>query len=252
MFDTMETGLIYYSNKKKYLVLGILDTMLQQVFKEKNTIDGVLYDVSQNNLVSTDGFVKKFLYYGNYYESKTIKEFVFRILGEKTMYVCDYSTYPSNIEPIQICRLSAAEPLKVVDKLDEKEVKVNLLKGALFNPQLTHIMTTDEVYDNYFKNSYEGIRILEEQKKNLHKYLIQQLKLYSDKYEFAKKAHDFTIAKVEHKGKTYFAWVRFSGDYVFVYDVCDIRASLTYKMRVICTTNTLALFCIETKNVSKL
>lgn len=35
MFDNMETGLIYYSNKKKYLVLGILDTMIQQVLKKK-------------------------------------------------------------------------------------------------------------------------------------------------------------------------------------------------------------------------
>lgn len=167
------------------------------------------------------------------------------------MYVCDYSTYPSNIEPIQIYRLSAAEPLEVVDKLDEKEVKVNLLKGALFNPQLTHIMTTDEVYDKCFKDSYVGLSILEEKKKDLHNYLIQQLKLYSDKYDRAKKTNDFTIAKVKQNGKTYFARVRFSGDYVFVYAICGIRASLACKMRVICTTNTLALFCIEIKNVSK-
>ena len=251
MFDSMETGLIYSTNKNKYLVLGILDTTMQRVLKAKDIIDEVLYNVSQNNLVFGENFIKKFIYYGNYYASKTLKEFIFRILEEQTMYVCDYSTYPSNIEPIQICRLSVAEQLKIVNKIDEKEVKVNLLKGALFNPQLTHIMTTDEVYDKFFRDSYDGLSILEEEKNDLHNYLIQQLKLYSDKYDVAKKTNDFTVAKVNYNGNNYFATVKFSGDTVFVYAICGIRASLVCKMRVICTTNTFALFCVEAKNVSK-
>lgn len=252
MFEDLETGTIFEVNKKKYLVLGIFDNFLDNVKREKTYIDEVINNIFNQNFKELNSFIRQFYYCYNFYESKTIKEFVFRALGVTKLEVCEYSTYPNQIESFLTVRLKEQGNVKVIDKIDAQEVKLNLVKNAFFNPHLKHIITTDDVYDTYFKSSYAWLKITAEQKKFLYKYLLKQIDLYADKYRLAKQNGQYCIAKVKHNGKKYFAYVRFAGDWVFAYAMCAIKASLKEKIKVICTENTAPILSVEAKDVSKL
>ena len=149
MFEPfLETGSIIDVDNKQYLVLGIYNKDL--IKKERKIyVDKVLKNVENMRPIKPSYYFEakqNLYYYYLYYESKTVKEFVIRILEhDDRLLVCDYSSYPVIKESDFLFNLIGTK--KKVGKIKEKDVKLNLLKGTFFNKFLAKISTTTEVYD---------------------------------------------------------------------------------------------------------
>lgn len=259
MFEpVLETGDIIEVDNKQYLVLGILKfDIVDCIQKERvNYIDDLLKNVKNMYISKTSPSyaIRNLYYYYLYYDSKTVKEFVTRVFAQvNRLMLCEYSSYPDNMKPdfwLNFVEGTKIRTKRKVGKIEEKDVKLNLMKGAFFNNYLANICTTGEVYEKAFSDVKDS-KITKEQKDYLKSYLMQQLNVLAKQYDIAKNTLSDCIAEVCINNKQYLGYICFQGDHVNVYRYCNKNEGLKKKIELLFYDGDFTMLKLDYKDVTK-
>lgn len=235
MFEpVLETGNIIEVNKKQYLVLGIYNHVIAVRQEEKlKYLDDVVRNIANMYIPETSAFYaeRNLYYYFLCYDSKTVREFLTRIFAQNNcLIVCEYSSYPDCMDTKFLYKIKG--PKKIVGKINEEVVRLNLVKGALTNKLLAKICTTTEAYNMVFSDVLDS-KITKEQKDYLKSYLMKQLNCLAEQYYTAKNTLSYCIADVCINEKHYLGYVGFRIDNVEVYSYCSKNAGLMKKVGLV-------------------
>ena len=234
----LETGNIIEVDKKQYLVLGIYNYIIDKIRDERiSDLDGVLKNVENMYIpkTSADYAVRNLYYYFLYYDSKTVREFLTRVLAsDNRLLACEYSSYPDHMKPEFLYEIEIKGTRKKVGKIKEETVKLNLVKAAFTDKLFAKICTTTEVYTSVFSDVIDS-KIAKEQKDFLKSYMMEQLNLMAEQYYTAKNTLSYCIADVCINKKHYLAYVGFKIDHVEVCSYCSKNAGLRRKLDLIFT-----------------
>lgn len=254
MFETvLETGDIIEVNNKQYLVLGIYTHSILNIQLERVTyIDKVLRDVGNKynpKPVGSYEAVRNMYYYFLFYDSKTIKEFLTRILErDNRLLVCEYSAYPDNMKPESLYKIKGQRGK--VGTIKEEDVKLNLVKNTFLDKSFADICTITEGYNRVFGDVKDS-KITKQQKEYLKKCVTIQLKYKSEEYSTAKYTQSDCIADVCINNKYYLGYVDFKIDYVNVLAYCSQNARLKKKVELVLSDNYDQKLKLDYKDVKK-
>lgn len=254
MFEpVLETGDIIQVNHKKYLVLGIYNHLILNIQQERVTyVDKVLRDVENKSKPKPFGTyeaIRNMYYYFLYYDSKTVKEFLTRILGQNNcLLVCEYSSYPASMKLESLYKIKGK--LKKVENLKEEDVKLNLVKDAFLDKSFANISTTTEVYNRVFSDVKDS-PITKQQKEYLKKCVMEQLNFIAEEYYKAKYMQSDCIAEVCINNKHYLGYIGFTEDHVNVFNICNKNARLRKKVELLFSDNYNQKLKLDFKDVAK-